>query len=194
VSVQDVNVAISCFAIQQLGEGTLENRHERSFKYGGVLECRDGYVQVLTLEQHQWEGLVKLMGEPEWALQPELRDPLDRGRRGKHINVHLRAWAKMQMVEDVVKRGQALGVPLAKYAEPVEILESEQTHVREMFHKVSAEGLGDVPVLVAPYQFMLPEKLAFCSVQPGADNARVLGEWLGHSASDLQRWTGAGVS
>jgi crotonobetainyl-CoA:carnitine CoA-transferase CaiB-like acyl-CoA transferase len=193
VSVQDVNVAISCFAIQQLGEGTLENRHERSFKYGGVLECRDGYVQVLTLEQHQWEGLVKLMGEPDWALDPELKDPLNRGRRGKHINMHLRAWAKMQLVEDVVKRGQALGVPLAKYAEPSEILESEQTRVRKMFHKVPAPGLGDIPVLVAPYQFMLPEKLALCAVQPGADNARVFGEWLGHSAPDIQRWTGADV-
>ncbi len=194
VSVQDVNVAISCFAIQQLGEGTLENRHERSFKYGGVLECRDGYVQVLTLEQHQWEGLVKLMGDPDWAHEPALKDPLERGRRGKHINVHLRAWAKTQLVEDVVKRGQALNVPLAKYAEPAEIMESAQTRERAMFHKMPVAGLGEVPVLAAPFQFMTPEKLAFCAVRPGADNARVLGEWLGYSATDLQRWVGAGVS
>jgi len=194
VSVQDVNVAISCFAIQQLGEGTLENRHERSFKYGGVLECRDGYVQVLTLEQHQWEGLVKLMGDPDWANEPALKDPLERGRRGKYINIHLRAWAKTQLVEDVVKRGQALNVPLAKYAEPVEIMESPQTRERAMFHKVPVAGIGEVPVLTAPYQFMLPENLAFCPVQPGADNGRVLGQWLGHSASDLQRLAGAAAS
>jgi len=56
------------------------------------LECSNGYVQVLTLEQRQWEGLVKLMNEPAWALDPALRDPLERGRRGAEINRHLREW------------------------------------------------------------------------------------------------------
>src|SRR5437763_304283 len=90
VSVQDANISVGCFAIQRLGEGVLENRHGRSFKYGGVLECSDGYVGVLTLEQRQWEGLVKLMGDPEWALDPALKDPLERSRRGAEINKHLR--------------------------------------------------------------------------------------------------------
>ena len=121
VSVQDANVSVGCFAIQRLGDGVLENRHGRSFKYGGVLECSDGYVGVLTLEQRQWEGLVKLIGDPEWARDPVWRDPLERSRRGAEINRHLRAWAKTQRVEDVVKKGQALSVPLAKYNQPADI-------------------------------------------------------------------------
>ena len=91
VSVQDANISVGCFAIQRLGDGVLETRHGRSFKYGGVLECSDGHVGVLTLEQRQWEGLVKLMGEPEWALEAALGDPLERSRRGAEINRHLRA-------------------------------------------------------------------------------------------------------
>lgn len=193
VSVQDANVALSCFALQQLGEGVLENRHGRSFKYGGVLECADGYVQILTLEQHQWEGLVKLMGEPEWALDRALRDSLERSRRGAHINKHLRAWAKSQMVEDLVKRGQALSVPLAKYFEPADILASAQTRERAMFAKLQMTGLGEVPVLVAPFQSSAPETLKGCSKQPGADNPRIFCEWLGHSPSELERWTSVGA-
>ena len=188
VSVQDANVAVSCFAIQQLGEGTLENRHERSFKYGGVLECADGYVQVLTLEQHQWEGLVTLMGDPGWALEPALRDPLERGRRGRYINEHLRAWARQQHVEDVVRAGQKLGVPLAKYAEPAEIMNSEQTKVRDMFARVPVEGHGHVPVLAAPFQFTRPESLAFCATEPGRDNHDIFCGMLGHTQADVERW------
>jgi crotonobetainyl-CoA:carnitine CoA-transferase CaiB-like acyl-CoA transferase len=193
VSVQDANVALSCFALQQLGEGVLENRHARSFKYGGVLECSDGYVQILTLEQHQWEGLVKLMGDPEWALEPALNDPLERGRRGAHINTHLRAWAKSQTVEDLVRRGQAVSVPLAKYAEPGDIFESAQTRERAMFATLETDGGGEVPVLVAPFQASAPEHLKSWPKQPGADNPRVLCEWLGHTPSELERWAKAGA-
>ena len=192
VSLQDANVAISCFALQRLGEGVLEHRHARSFQYGGVLECSDGYVQLLTLEQHQWEGLVELMGDPAWALEAELNDPLKRARRGREINQHIRAWAKSQRIEDVVRRGQALDVPLAKYAGPKDIMESEQTRERVMFVPVEIAGLGALPMLMAPFQHSLPENLAGCPPHAGADNARIFCDRLGHSASELKRWVQAG--
>ena len=189
VSVQDANVAVSCMAIQRLGDGVLENRHERSFKYGGVLECRDGYVEVLTLEQHQWDGLVKLMGSPQWALDPALRDPLERGRRGAAINQHLRAWAKSQCVQDVVSKGQALGVPLAKFNEPADILASEQSRGRGIFAPVPIFGLGDIPMFIAPFlmdgqALTLPHGAA----KAGADNRRIWCDWLGHDSAEFERW------
>ena len=30
-----------------------------------VLQCRDGYIYVLAIEEHQWNGAVELMGNPE---------------------------------------------------------------------------------------------------------------------------------
>lgn len=188
VSVQDANVALSCFNIQRLGEGVLENRHGRSFQYGGVLECRDGYVQILTLEQHQWEGLVKLMGEPEWTREEWLKDPLNRGRRGAEINRHIRSWAKTQEVEDLVIRGQALNVPLAKYAGPADIMAAGQTQARRMFTGVNIPGLGSVPMLAAPFQFTLPGQLTAFPARPGESNAAVLCDWLGHSRTELDQW------
>lgn len=193
VSVQDANVAISCFALQRLGEGVLEHRHARSFQYGGVLECSDGFVQLLTLEQHQWEGLVKLMGDPAWALEPDLHDPIKRAKRGKEINQHIRAWAKLQKVRDVVDRGQALDVPLAKYNGPKDIIESEQTRARDMFVPVKMAGLGALPMLMAPFQYGLPGNLTGCPPHAGADNARIFGEWLGHPPAELAQLKQAGA-
>lgn len=190
VSVQDANVANSCFAIQRLGDGVLENRYLRSFKYGGVMKCSDGYIQILVLEHHQWKGLVKLIGEPAWALQPEFDDELERGRRGAEINKHLREWAMTQKVDDLVQKGQALGVPLAKYADLADVLESEQSHARGMFSTIEMAEAGCFPILTAPFQSKAQTAgVMRYPTMPGADNLRVWCEWLGHSRSELERWT-----
>lgn len=172
VSVQDANLAVGCFAIQRLGDGDLENRFARSFKYGGVLECRDGHVQVLTLEPRQWQGLVKLLGSPAWAQESAMNDPLERGRRGADINRHLRAWAKTQSVDDAVARGQELGVPIAKYQSPADIFASEQSQARGMFSSVDLPGVGAAQMPTAPFQFrQQPLSVQRAAATPGADAA-----------------------
>ncbi len=194
VSVQDANVSVGCFAVQRLGDGVLEDRHGRSFKYGGVLECSDGYVGVLTLEQRQWEGLVKLLGEPAWALDPALRDPLERSRRGAEINKHLRAWAKTQRVDDVVSKGQALSVPLAKYNEAGDLLASAQSQARGLFAPLELPGFGSVSAFTAPFQLDGRSLAATrAAVGPGADNEAVWCKLLGHERTELDAWRRHGV-
>lgn len=170
VSVQDAMLAVGAFAIQRLGDGSLEHRVTRSFKYGGVLECADGYLQLLTLEDRQWQGLVELMGSPEWALDPALADPLERGRRGAEINGNIRAWAKGERTANLVARAQRLGVPMAKYASPAEVLGGTHEQVRGLFQPVDIPGFGRCPVLVAPFHVSgAPLTLAGGVPELGAD-------------------------
>jgi crotonobetainyl-CoA:carnitine CoA-transferase CaiB-like acyl-CoA transferase len=153
VASQDAALAVGAFAIQRLGDGSVEHRVQRSFRYGGVLPCADGYVELLTLEQRQWQGLVKLLGEPEWALDPALADSVERGRQGPMINRHIRAWAKMRKVDDIVRDGQKLGVPLGRYKTPAEILRDPQERHRGLFQPVAVEGAGMLDTLVSPFHF-----------------------------------------
>jgi crotonobetainyl-CoA:carnitine CoA-transferase CaiB-like acyl-CoA transferase len=148
VSSQDAALAVGAFAIQRLGDGQVEHRVERSFRFGGVIECADGYVELLTLEQRQWDGLVTLMGDPAWAQEPALADTTERSRRGAEINRHIRAWAKTRMVEDVVREGQKLSVPLAKYMSPADVLADPHERHRGLFQQV--DGLD---MLVSPFHF-----------------------------------------
>jgi crotonobetainyl-CoA:carnitine CoA-transferase CaiB-like acyl-CoA transferase len=152
VSSQDATLAVGAFAIQRLGDGSIEHRVERSFRYGGVIPCADGYVELLTLEQRQWDGLVKLLGEPEWALDPALADSLERSRQGPMINGHIREWASTRKVEDIVREGQALSVPLAKYYTPAEVVRDPHEKVRGLFQPVET-GAGVFDMLVSPFQF-----------------------------------------
>lgn len=151
VSIQDAALAVGAFAVQRYGDGSLEHRVMRSFKYGGVLECADGYVELLTLEERQWHGLVELMDRPAWAVDPALSDALERSRRGNEINAEIRAWARTHTTTDLVARAQRLGVPMAKYASPTEVVGGEHERARGLFQSVEVPGFGPCPTLVAPF-------------------------------------------
>jgi crotonobetainyl-CoA:carnitine CoA-transferase CaiB-like acyl-CoA transferase len=153
ISAQDATLAVGAFAIQRLGDGSVEHRVERSFRYGGVIPCADGYVELLTLEQRQWDGLVKLLGEPQWARDPALSDSLERSRQGPAINAHIRAWAAGRKVEDIVREGQKLSVPLAKYYTPAEVVNDSHEKFRGLFQPVVVEGAGSLGMLVSPFHF-----------------------------------------
>lgn len=153
ISSQDAGLAVGAFAIQRLGDGQVEDRYERSFRFGGVIECADGFVELLTLEQRQWTGLVELLGNPAWAQDPDLSDSVARSRRGPEINRHIRAWFSERRVDDVVAAGQKLSVPLARYYTPAEVLADPHEAHRGLFQSVPVPGAGVLPVIVAPYHF-----------------------------------------
>lgn len=153
VSSQDAMLAVGAFAIQRLGDGSVEHRVERSFRYGGVIPCADGHLELLTLEQRQWDGLVELLGRPDWATDPALANNIERSRRGPEINRRIREWALVRRVDDIVGAGQKLGVPLARYSGPAHILDGAQEAHRGLFQPVEVSGAGPLPVLVSPFHF-----------------------------------------
>ena len=153
VSIQDANLAVGAFTVQRYGDGSLEHRVTRSFRYGGVIECRDGFVELLTLEQRQWHGLVELMGRPEWALDPALEDAVERSKRGDFINEEIRAWASSMPVDALVARAQKLGVPMARYSSPDQILEGPHETARGLFAEIAAPDGSVCKIQSAPFRF-----------------------------------------
>lgn len=153
VSVQDAVLSVGAFALQRLGDGSLEHRSTRRFRYGGVFEAQGGFVELLTLEDRQWHALVELLERPQWALDDALRDPLERSRRGDEINHHIRNWMSRHTVDDIVHRAQQLGVPAAKYRTPAEVLHGEHEKSRELFVPLTLDDGTQAEVLMAPFQF-----------------------------------------
>lgn len=153
VSVQDAVLSVGAFALQRLGDGSLEHRSTRRFRYGGVFEARDGFVELLTLEDRQWTALVDLLERPSWALEESLRDPLERSRRGDEINRHVREWMSRHDVETIVARAQQLGVPAAKYRSPAEVVRGGHERARGLFAPLTLATGERAEVLTAPFQF-----------------------------------------
>ena len=153
VAVQDAALLVGAFALQRLGDGSLEHRTTRRFRYGGVFEAQDGFFELLTLEDRQWNALVDLLGHPAWSEDEALRDPLERSRRGDEINRHIRLWAVQHKVDDIVRRAQELGVPAGKYRTPAEVVSGEHERARGLFAPVRLSNGQEAEVLVAPFQF-----------------------------------------
>ncbi len=153
VSVQDAALSVGAFALQRLGDGSLEHRSTRRFRYGGVFEAQGGFVELLTLEDRQWTALVDLLGRPAWAQDEALRDPLERSRRGDEINHHIREWMSRHNVDDIVQSAQQLGVPAAKYRTPAEVIHGEHERSRGLFATLELDRGVQAEVLVAPFQF-----------------------------------------
>jgi crotonobetainyl-CoA:carnitine CoA-transferase CaiB-like acyl-CoA transferase len=171
VSVQDAVLAVGCFALQRLGDGSLEHRSTRRFRYGGVFEARGGYVELLTLEDRQWSALIELLGSPAWALDDGFKNALERSRRGDEINAHIREWMSRHEVEDIVRRAQQLGVPAAKYRTPAEVVHGEHERARGLFSPLPVSADLTAEVLLAPFQFR-------CSPLQASGPVPALGEML----------------
>ncbi|MDO9024334.1 CoA transferase [Zwartia sp.] len=169
VSVQDAMLLVGAFAVQRLGDGSVEHRATRKFRYGGVFKTADGYIELLTLEDRQWNSLVELLGNPAWAFEPALQDPLERSRRGDEINTHIRAWMVLHKAEDIVREAQKLGVPIGKYRTPLEVSQGEHERDRGLFVDAFRENGSPFEVLLAPFKFL-------CSPLIGGGKVPALGE------------------
>ncbi|WP_346911006.1 CoA transferase [uncultured Roseibium sp.] len=187
VSVQDANVAVGAFTVQRYGDGSLEHRVSRSFRFGGVIECLDGSVELLTLEERQWQGLVKLMGNPGWAAEEGMDDAVQRSARGDFINGEIRAWAADKPVDDLVARAQELGVPMARYNSPRQVLEGPHEAARGLFAEVQVPGDGTSRIQTAPFRFgEQPLPFGGWPSEPGADQNLLTQGW-GSATQERQR-------
>jgi crotonobetainyl-CoA:carnitine CoA-transferase CaiB-like acyl-CoA transferase len=72
-----------------------------------MLECRDGIIFVVTIEQDQWERLVELMGNPEWAALEIFADFPSRMENADALHMFLQEWAREWTVADLYREGQA---------------------------------------------------------------------------------------
>ncbi len=135
LSVQDSQLSLNYLSVSRYVDGHFERRSNRSFSYGGIVRCADGYVEIVPIEQHHWVALRELMGDPEWAQAPEFEDTVERGRRGPFINERLRAWAAERTIEEVVARAAETGLPCGPYLAPRQLPADQQFQHRGFFRE-----------------------------------------------------------
>ncbi len=181
-SLQEAQLAIGYIPIQRLeAEGVVEDRFSRFFRVGGVLPAQDGYVELLTLETHQWESLVEFLGRPDWATPEKFRDP---ARYGPEINQHLAEWTRQHPKDWLYQEGQRHGVPIAPYYTPAEVFHSRQQRERGFFVPVDHPEAGCYEYAGLPFRFSeTPESLERAPLL--GEHNREIYECLGYSPQDI---------
>src|SRR5882672_6246764 len=74
-------------------------------------ECKDGWIFLCCVEEHQWKNFVALMGNPEWAGEEIFADRISRGANGDALKPLLQEWVQDQSVMDLYDKAQARRVP-----------------------------------------------------------------------------------
>jgi crotonobetainyl-CoA:carnitine CoA-transferase CaiB-like acyl-CoA transferase len=151
------------------------------------MQCRDGWVYVCCVEEHQWRTLVELMGSPEWADMDLFANRLARGQNWDALQALMAEWFAEQSVHEVYEAAQARRVPFAPASTMGDLLASPHLRARGFFATVSHPVAGDVVMPGAPYRHAAtPWRIRRPAPCLGQHTAEVLAE-AGLDAAALAR-------
>lgn len=159
-----------------------------------VMECRDGYIYVCCVEEHQWRNFVELMGNPEWAGEELFADRLKRGVNWDALKVFLDEWVREQSVLDLYRKAQARRVPFAPVSTMGDLLSSEHLKARGFFVDITQPVAGTHKYPGAPLKYSrTPWEIRRPAPTLGQHNEEIFGAWLGIARPRLEELRRAGV-
>ena len=158
--------------------------------FNQALYCRDGSMHVIVTEPHWWEGLMDMMGYPEWAKAPEFATPEARRTATPEtqdlFEAMVEAWMADYDREELFSMSQERGINMAPYYTSPETLGLEQLALRGTFTEVDFPRAGRVRVPLPPYKLSAtPPRYARPAPLLGEHTQEVLCGLLDYDRADL---------
>ncbi len=141
-----------------------------------IVPCRDGHVWMLALEPGQWNGIAKVMGDPEWMQTEMFQDMFSRAQNADLIYPLIEEWTMQHGKQEIMEQCQAAGAPVSAVFTVAEA--ADHPHLRERGYMLELDHavLGKVRLLGPPFKLSEspggPKKSAPLL---GEDNDAVLG-------------------
>ncbi len=140
------------------------------------MECRDGWIFICCVEEHQWRAFVEIMGTPEWAEMELFENRIARGANFDALQVFLQEWCATQSVQELYDAAQARRVPFAPVSTMGDLIASPHLQARGFFVTVDHPVAGAVTMPGAPYRMSVtPWTLRRPAPCLGQHNAEVFG-------------------
>lgn len=114
------------------------------------IPCRDGYVVIAAVLDHQWRRLVEALGSPPWAVDPDLDKAAGRNAAREQIEMHLRRWCLQRDGDEIVELAARHGVPCFRFHRLDEMESSAHAQARESLVPVPDGGGARMPA--APFK------------------------------------------
>jgi crotonobetainyl-CoA:carnitine CoA-transferase CaiB-like acyl-CoA transferase len=118
-----------------------------------AMECKDGWIYLCCVEEHQWRQFVELMGSPEWAGEEIFGDRLQRALNWDVLKVMLQEWVGQQTVLDLYRAAQARRIPFAPVSTMGDLLNSEHLKARGFFVEIAQPMAGTHKYPGAPLKY-----------------------------------------
>lgn len=199
VSKQEVQLNINRADIgDYLENGKVPHRvvrgTRRAFAFGGCMQCKDGYVEILALDEKAWQCLVKLMDEPEWTKDERFKDIYSRPEHGEELNRLMGQWMMQHTRDEIQQRGLEMGCTLGGYYAPRDVVNSEHERARAFFVDVDHPEAGKLSHPSWPYKFSkTPARIEMAAPLLGQHNEDIYSSRLGYGKQDLRKMAEAGI-
>lgn len=158
-----------------------------------MLDCQDGKIFLINVEEDQWKRLVELMENPEWASLEIFQDRVTRGQNYDALFPFLQEWAANWKVADLYRAGQKRRICFAPVNTMADLLTSEHLKAREFFTQISHQIAGTFTYPGAPFK---PSEGGWTMHRPapmlGQHNHEVYGR-LGLSQNEIDELKQQGV-
>ncbi|MEW6272109.1 MAG: CoA transferase [Thermodesulfobacteriota bacterium] len=157
------------------------------------LECKDGWIFICCVEEHQWQRFVELAGNPEWATMELFDNRMSRAANWDALNIFLSEYAAGLTVQELYHRAQARRIPFAPVSTMGDLLASEHLKTRGFFAMLDDGNGGTVTMPGAPYRHAAtPWRIRKRAPRLGEDTDLILTE-LGYGASEIAALRAAGA-
>lgn len=138
-------------SVTAFGGGDTDRSHPGPLNMPNLyLPCRDGYVVIAAILDHQWRRLVDAMGRPDWACDPSYETAAGRNADHETIELRLREWCLGHDGDQIVELAAMHGVPCFRFYRLDEMESSE--HVRARGSLVQVPGSDGRMMPGAPFR------------------------------------------
>lgn len=177
ISKQEVLASRIDYVLAQMVAGEMNvGTHRNAFDLtgpAGIFPCKDGFIYIWLSTPAHWEGLRKLLDDPEWMSDfPD--NWLEREctpERVESCRQHIIEWLKTQDKHDAAEKAQKLGVTLVAVNNTQDLVESPQYQHRKFFVELSHPVLGNLHYPTVPYRLSAtPAKPSKAAPLLGQDN------------------------
>jgi crotonobetainyl-CoA:carnitine CoA-transferase CaiB-like acyl-CoA transferase len=117
----------------------------------GPIETADGYVMLAIASEKTFQGLVKVIGHPEWIEDPRFARYAERRDNWSDLMDGAEAWSRALSTEQCVVELNGAGVPCSAYRTVAEALKDPQIAHRGALSEVT-DGGGAFRVLNLPFR------------------------------------------
>jgi crotonobetainyl-CoA:carnitine CoA-transferase CaiB-like acyl-CoA transferase len=117
----------------------------------GPIETRDGYVMVAIASEKTFQGLMKVIGHPEWVDDARFAVYADRRNNWAELMDGVEAWSRKVTTEQCLAALNREGVPSSAYRTVAEALADPQIAHRQALAEVE-DGGGTFKVLNLPFR------------------------------------------
>jgi len=190
LSIQETVAAVMPFELAHASYHEAKARRPEIFGVmpNAYLPCKDGYVVVMAVMEAHWRNLMDLADNPDWAQLEVFSSGVERARNWDALEPLLLEWTMAHTGAEIAQLAQDRGIPCFPAYTVGQMVDSP--HVIERGFMRDMEGPGGEKFNLPSYPVRMertPWQLFRSAPKLGEHTSKVLEEWLGYSAEQLEQ-------